>query len=90
MKDVIICRCEEVSLGDIEAAKENGLITSQEIKMATRLGMGMCQGRICRSLIDNYMSDQIPQGMSQPSSLTVHVPVRPVSLCQLAAREDNV
>jgi len=89
MKDVIICRCEEVSLGDIEDAKENGLKTSQEIKMATRLGMGMCQGRICRSLIDLYMSDQTPQGLLQPSSLTVHVPVRPVSLCQLAAKGDR-
>lgn len=88
MDEIIVCRCEEVSLKEIKEACRNGMITSQEIKMATRLGMGMCQGRICRSFIDDYLKDRKPEGLEQPSSLTIHKPVRPVSLYQAASKEN--
>lgn len=86
--DLIVCRCEEVTLGDIERAKENGLNTSQEIKMATRLGMGMCQGKICRCLIDALFPCSGEELLHQPSTLTIHRPVRPVSLGHIAVKED--
>lgn len=80
MEDYVICRCEEVTLHDIQKAQSIGLTTSQEIKMATRSGMGMCQGRICRSLLEKIaLEDQ--EGLCEfPSKLTIHKPVRPVPL----------
>ncbi len=87
-KDYIICRCEEVSLKDIKSAKENGLTTSQEIKMATRAGMGICQGRICRSLIEQ-IANETEEGIKEmPSKLTIHTPVRPVPLCMIMGEEE--
>src|SRR5690606_41772227 len=44
--DTIICRCEDVVLGDLQAA----LARCDEVgsvKLATRCGMGACQGRNC-------------------------------------------
>jgi hypothetical protein len=38
----IVCRCEDVTLGQIKACK-----SSREAKLAHRVGMGPCQGRIC-------------------------------------------
>jgi len=40
--DTIVCRCEDVSFGEIK-----DLEGFSKAKMQTRLGMGFCQGRIC-------------------------------------------
>lgn len=79
-KTCIVCRCEEVSLKDIEKAQANGMKTSQEIKMATRAGMGICQGRICRPLLEEIAGENAERSQEIPSKLTIHNPVRPVAL----------
>ena len=38
----LICRCEDVALGDLKAWPD-----WREAKLQTRCGMGACQGRIC-------------------------------------------
>ena len=44
----IICRCEEVSLGELhESVTELGAEDSRTAKLFTRAGMGLCQGRVC-------------------------------------------
>ncbi|MET3698952.1 BFD-like [2Fe-2S] binding protein [Bacillus oleivorans] len=55
MKDMIICRCEEVTLYDILEHLSSSQ-TSKEIKLKTRASMGICQGRTCRPLIDSLVS----------------------------------
>jgi NADPH-dependent 2,4-dienoyl-CoA reductase/sulfur reductase-like enzyme len=40
--DTILCRCEDVRLGEIDPGW-----TSREAKLYARIGMGPCQGRIC-------------------------------------------
>jgi D-hydroxyproline dehydrogenase subunit alpha len=40
--DTIVCRCEDVTLGGIR-----GCGSAREAKLATRAGMGTCQGRVC-------------------------------------------
>ena len=40
--DTPVCRCEDVAAGRVE-----GVASSREAKLATRAGMGPCQGRIC-------------------------------------------
>lgn len=47
----IICRCEDVTLEEIEALIEKGYTSMEEIKRITRCGMGQCQGRTCRTLL---------------------------------------
>ena len=49
--DMIICRCEEITKGEIKAAIRNGMQTLNGIKRVTRAGMGLCQGQTCQRLV---------------------------------------
>ena len=62
--DSLICRCEEVSYDNINRAIEDyGVTDLRGIKLMTRCGMGLCQGRICSraisDLVDSSDSDRI-------------------------------
>jgi NADPH-dependent 2,4-dienoyl-CoA reductase/sulfur reductase-like enzyme len=47
-EDTVICRCEEVTLANIqESVTELGAEDSRTAKLFTRAGMGLCQGRVC-------------------------------------------
>jgi NADPH-dependent 2,4-dienoyl-CoA reductase/sulfur reductase-like enzyme len=44
----VVCRCEEVTRGAIDAAiGDRGARDLRSIKLTTRCGMGYCQGRMC-------------------------------------------
>jgi D-hydroxyproline dehydrogenase subunit alpha len=46
--DTVLCRCEEVSVGEVEAAREGlGAGDARTAKLLARPGMGWCQGRVC-------------------------------------------
>ncbi|MFF9172681.1 FAD-dependent oxidoreductase [Streptomyces sp. NPDC014793] len=46
--DTTVCRCEEVSAGQVrEAAGDLGAGDARTVKLLTRAGMGWCQGRMC-------------------------------------------
>ncbi len=45
----ILCRCENITAGEVRAAADQGLREINRVKAATRLGMGRCQGRVCGS-----------------------------------------
>ena len=54
-----ICRCEEVSLGEICASvSELSANDSRTSKLFTRAGMGMCQGRICSRNVSEIIASQ--------------------------------
>ncbi|WP_163099987.1 (2Fe-2S)-binding protein [Peribacillus alkalitolerans] len=86
-RSIIICRCEEVLLEEIELAILEGACTTQELKMATRAGMGICQGRICRLSLESLVPPGTKEFLESPSQLTIHLPVRPVSLSKILRRE---
>lgn len=48
---IIVCRCEDVTLGEITDAVAKGYATVDEIKHYLRAGMGPCQGRTCGHLM---------------------------------------
>ena len=50
-KDIIMCRCEDITRERILECIAQGYRTIDEIKRVTRAGMGPCQGRTCRLLI---------------------------------------
>jgi hypothetical protein len=54
--------------------------------MKTRAGMGTCQGRVCRSVLEACVQEDEQGLLEVPSQLTIHYPVRPVHLGQLKAR----
>jgi len=45
--NTIVCECEQVTLGEIEAALPESRFSLGDIRRRTRLGMGPCQGTFC-------------------------------------------
>jgi glycine/D-amino acid oxidase-like deaminating enzyme len=45
--DVTLCRCEDITFGQVRAEIAAGHETLARLKRAARLGMGRCQGRYC-------------------------------------------
>jgi NADPH-dependent 2,4-dienoyl-CoA reductase/sulfur reductase-like enzyme len=45
--DTVVCRCEEVTVAEIDAAIDNGARDARSVKLLSRAGMGWCQGREC-------------------------------------------
>ncbi len=55
---IIICRCEEITYGEIIAAIAAGCHSISTIKKYTRTGMGSCQGRVCTPIIIKILKSQ--------------------------------
>lgn len=49
--DVVICRCEEITRGEIRRAVHAGMYTMNEVKRFLRAGMGLCQGQSCNKTV---------------------------------------
>lgn len=52
MQDYVVCRCEDVTLGDVRGCLAAGSgVSLNEVKRRLRAGMGWCQGRVCGPLL---------------------------------------
>lgn len=54
----IICRCEKISEAEIRRAIRQGHTTLDGIKLATRAGMGRCQGGFCTLKIMHLIAEE--------------------------------
>ena len=76
-KDIIICRCEDLTLADIKALISKGYRSLDELRRVSRCGMGPCQGRTCRPLVQRELQaagiplkDQVP-GVFRPPAKAI-------------------
>jgi sarcosine oxidase, subunit alpha len=75
--DLIVCRCERVSLAEIKAIIQGGVRDMNEIKAITRAGMGACGGKTCGSLIKRAFRelgvpmDEVTEGTIRPLFIEV-------------------
>lgn len=83
--NTIICRCEEVTLGDIKVALGKFPTDTQGVKDYTRAGMGLCQGRVCGHQVAAEVArvSHLPIGSVAPYS--VRPPVKPLPIAAVAA-----
>ncbi len=77
--DIIVCRCERVTAGEIRALIRKGYRDINEIKAVTRAGMGACGGKTCSALILRLFREEgIPLDtvtLNVPRPLFVEVPL---------------
>lgn len=78
-EDLIVCRCEEVTLKEIRKAIDQGEVTIAGVKKHTRAGMGFCQGRICERLIAQILSESTGKKLAEFSPATKRPPIRTIS-----------
>lgn len=78
--ETIICRCEDVRLGDIRRSINLGYNTPGMLKAALRTGMGNCQGRTCMPVIYDLLAVLTCQHPRDIKLLSVRSPVKPVAI----------
>ena len=78
--DMIVCRCEEVTLGEIKKAVMQGATDVDAVKRMTRAGMGLCQNKTCYNLIARIIHDQTGIPFSKLTSFTARPPARPIKV----------
>ena len=55
--DTVICRCEEVTYGHLcETAESTGSQSLRAMRLSTRAGLGICQGRICGRSVEELLA----------------------------------
>ena len=82
--DMIICRCEEITKGEIKAAIRNGMHTVNGVKRVTRAGMGLCQGQTCQRLVIQIIAEELRKSAADIEPTTARGPVRPLRLAVFA------
>lgn len=80
MSKEIICRCEEITEDEIIEAIRNGATTVNEVKRWTRAGMGLCQGRTCRRMIERIIARETGVKLEEIIPSTYRQPVRPIKM----------
>lgn len=83
-RSTIICRCEELSIEEIEEAINNGAQTFDDVKRLTRCGMGACQSKICSSLVLDILYGKTGTNISNIALPRTRPPLVPVKLGTLA------
>lgn len=78
--DMIICRCEEVTKGEIRRAVYDGMYTLTEVRRYLRTGMGLCQGQTCGKLVKGIIARELKISPLQLEPAVSRAPMRPVEM----------
>lgn len=83
--ETIVCRCEEVSAGDIRRLVGLGCTGPNQAKAFSRAGMGPCQGRLCGLTVAQLIAAERGVAMQQVGYYHIRAPIKPLSLGELAS-----
>jgi NADPH-dependent 2,4-dienoyl-CoA reductase/sulfur reductase-like enzyme len=77
---VVICRCENVTAGDIRQSLRLplGVADVNRVKAATRCGMGRCQGRVCGAAAAEMTAALLGRTHMPLDRLRAQPPVKPL------------
>ncbi len=77
--DVTVCRCEEVTAGELrQAVRESGVVEINRLKALTRVGMGRCQGRMCGAAAGEILAHACGRGVEEVGRLRAQAPLKPI------------
>ena len=89
-KKVILCRCEDVTLNDVQHAVALGWSDLEEVKRYTGFGTGPCQGKECLRAVALAIAAAAGRTPASIAPFTTRPPLVPTELKYFAAadRED--
>ena len=82
--DLIICRGEEGTKGEIRKAVHEGMFTMTEVRRYLRTGMGLCQGQTCGRLVKSIVARELGVSPAELEPATSRAPMRPTEMHILA------
>ena len=83
--DLIVCRCEEITVAQIRSAIAQGCPGPNQLKSFTRCGMGPCQGRLCGLTVSELIATERSVPVTEVGYYRLRPPIKPLSLGELAA-----
>ena len=86
----VVCRCEEISAGDLRARAAKGRPGPNQLKAYTRAGMGPCQGRQCGYSVMHIVAAAQHRPVGEVGFYRIRPPLKPVTLGELASLGDVV
>lgn len=87
--DTVVCRCEEVTAGQIRNAAKVGGADPNQIKALTRAGMGPCQGRQCGYTVAHILSGTSEQPIEKIGFYRIRPPYKQLTLGELASLDNG-
>jgi sarcosine oxidase subunit beta len=81
---IFICRCEDVTLAEIDHAIALGMTSIEELKRYTGLGTGPCQGKECQPTLVRLLCARTLVDPTTVRPFTARAPAEPVSFGALA------
>ncbi len=76
--DEIICRCEEITAGELRhSVNHAGTVEINRLKALTRVGMGRCQGRVCSAVAAEILACSAGKSLVEVGRLRGQPPVKP-------------
>ena len=85
MAKTLVCRCEDVTLHELEDAIARGHTDIESLKRYTGFGTGWCQGKGCVALCARILAER---GGDAALPFTARPPYHPVNLADLAGLAD--
>jgi len=86
--DVLVCRCEAQTAGDVRAAARLGAQGPNQLKAFTRAGMGPCQGRMCATTVARLLAAAQDRDVADVGLMRVRMPISPVTIGEMSALDD--
>jgi len=83
----IICRCEDLTLEEVEHAMDEGYTCFEDLKRFLGLGTGPCQGKACVQAAMHLIAARRDIPLDDVDVMTFRPPVRPVPFATLAAED---
>jgi NADPH-dependent 2,4-dienoyl-CoA reductase/sulfur reductase-like enzyme len=88
--ETVVCRCEGVTAGEVRKLATASVVGPNQIKAATRTGMGPCQGRQCGYTVTRLVAETQGRTPAEVGFMRVRPPLRPVTLGELASLRGEV
>ncbi|MBV8753916.1 MAG: FAD-dependent oxidoreductase [Hyphomicrobiales bacterium] len=88
-RDTLVCRCEEVTAGQIIDTVALGCTGPNQMKAFLRCGMGPCQGRECGLTVTELIAQARGVGPQEVGYYRLRPPVKPITLGELASLPKN-
>lgn len=79
--DLVLCRCEEITAGDLRATvRKDQPHDLNRLKALSRIGMGRCQGRMCGAAAAELLAHQHGCAVSEIARIRPQTPIKPIPI----------
>ncbi len=80
----VVCRCEQVTAGELRAVIAQGALGPNQAKAFTRCGMGACQGRMCGPTVAELFAAERGIAVAEAGYYRIRPPVKPITVGEAA------